>query len=303
MTFTEKKGLDRKIIRRRYNMLYRYKRLLLVLLSVLSLSLMGAAITKHREKFQRTYDMEPGTKLDVYNINGKIEVSKWEKDKLEVIAIKETSRGKEELDKVKIEVTTNGDIEVKTVYLDKRVKALVHYEVKVPGNVVLRNIESSNGLIYIDGTKGPSVLKTSNGRIEVKDVDGDLNLHTSNGAINVENARGFVNAGTSNGSIDIKETEGISKVKNSNGSIKVEIPNIRGDIIDLVTSNGSIDVYIDIGLDVDIEMDTSNGRIKLHDIEMILSEIEKTYVKGRLGKGGTKINIRTSNGSIDLYKL
>jgi len=284
-------------------MLYRYARLLITLLLVISQSLTCAAVTRSTEKFQKTYDVEPGTKLDIYNINGKIEVSKWEKDELEVIAIKETNKGKEELDKVKIEVTTNGDIEVKTVYLDKRAKVSVHYEIKVSDNVVLRNIESSNGLIYMEGTKGPSIIKTSNGRIEANDIDGDLNLSTSNGSINVENVRGYVNAGTSNGSVNIKETEGISKVKTSNGSMKVEIPNIRGDIIDLFTSNGSIDVYIDIGLDIDIEMNTSNGRINLHDIELSIIEIKKTYVKGKLGKGGTNINIRTSNGNIDLYKL
>ncbi len=284
-------------------MLHRHARLFLVVLLLISQSLIGAAATKDTETFQKTYDVEPGINVNIYNINGKVEVSKWEKDELEVIAIKETRRGKEELDKVKIEVTTNGDVEVKTKYIEKRAKVSVHYEIKVPGDVVLGNIESSNGLIYVEGTKGPSVLKTSNGRIEAKDVDGDLNLSTSNGAIRVENVRGYVNARTSNGSINIKETEGILEVKTSNGSIEVEIPGIRGDNVDLVTSNGSIDVYIDVGLDVDIEMDTSNGRIKLHDMELSVSEIKKTYVKGKLGKGGSRVKIRTSNGSIDLYKL
>lgn len=270
---------------------------------VLILISMGAAATKRTEKFQKTYDVKPEIKVDIYNINGNIEVSKWDKDELEVIAIKETKGDKEELDKVKIEVTTNGDMEIRTVYIDKKAKVVVNYEIKVPGNVVLGNIENSNGLIYIEGTKGPSVLETSNGRIEAKDVDGDLNLSTSNGSIRVENVRGYVNARTSNSSIDIKETEGISKVKTSNGSIKVEIPDIRGDKVDIVTSNGSIDVYINVGLDVDIEMDTSLGTVSNHNLPIDIIESGKTYIKGKLGNGGPKIDINTSIGSIELYKL
>jgi len=41
-------------------------------------------------------------------------------------------------------------------------------------------------------------------------------------------------------------------------------------------------------LDADIEMRTSNGKITLHDIEIVATEISKTTLIARIGKGGSK---------------
>ena len=283
-----------------------YKRpnlLVMFVIVAIILAPLGAAGTKHTEKFHQMYTVKPGTKIEVYNINGNIEISKWDKDDVEVNALKSTRVGKDELEKVKIDVTTNGDMEIRTKYLEKKAKVSVNYEIKVPATVVVARVENSNGKIELKGTKGPSKLRTSNGKINVEDADGHIEAETSNGKIDIEDVSGYVNVRTSNGSIDISGTAGISKVITSNGSINVEVPDIKGDEVEIKTSNGSIDVYISTELDADIEMDTSNGRVKLHDIELADSEVKKTYVEGRLGKGGVRIYIDTSNGSINLYKL
>ncbi len=285
-------------------MLYKRPSLLamFVMLAII-LASMGAAGFKHTERFYETYTVKPGTNVNVYNRNGYIEISKWDKDEVEIVALKSTRRSKGELEKVKIEVTTNGDMDVKTKYLKKTAKVAVDYAIKVPANVIVNHIESSNGRIYLKGTKGPSTLRTSNGRVEVENTDGDVDVETSNGSISIENVGGYVNLKTSNGRINIIGTAGISKVRTSNGRINVEIPDIKGDEVGIKTSNGSIDVYISPNLNADIEMDTSNGKISLHDIELTVSEIKKTYLKGKLGEGGPKIFIDTSNGSIALHKL
>lgn len=285
-------------------MFYKHRNLfvMFVMVAVIPATL-GAALSKDVERFHETYTVEPGTNVNVYNINGNIEISKWDKDEVEVIAIKSTRAGKDELEKVKIEVKTNGDMEIRTIYLEKKAKVSVDYEIKVPDIVVVANVENSNGWIELKGTKGPSKLETSNGRIEVEDAEGDIDANTSNGRIEIEDVSGYIAARTSNGRINITGTAGISRVRTSNGRINVEIHNIKGDEVEIKTSNGSIDVYISTELDADIEMDTSNGIVKLHDIELADSEVKKTYVEGRLGKGGIRICIDTSNGSINLYKL
>ncbi len=285
-------------------MFYKHPNLLVMVVMVaIILTSIGAVGVKHTEKFHQTYTLKPGTRIKVYNIKGKIEISKWDEDKVEVNALKSTRVGKDELKKVKIEVTMNGDMEIRTKYLEKKAKVAVDYEIKVPGNVVVTNVETSNGGIELKGTQGPSSLNTSNGRIKVEDVDGDIDVEASNGQIKIEDVSGYVNAETSNGWIDIKGSAGISKVITSNGSIKVEIPDIKGNGVEIETSLGSIELYISPDLNADIEMSTSLGTVSYHDIKLAVSESKETHVRGKLGKGGPKIMVNTSMGSIDLYKL
>ncbi len=263
----------------------------------------NASSRRYTQKFQETYKVKPGTEISVYNRNGSIEIKKWDKDEVSVVALKGTNWGKSELDKVKIEVNMNGNMEIRTEFLKKRAKVSVNYEIKVPEVVMVSQIESSNGSIELEGTKGPSKLKTSNGSIEVEETTGNIEAETSNGKIKVKNVDGFVSARTSNGAINIKGSGGLRKAKTSNGKIEVEIPEIKGDEVEIETSNGSIDLYVSPELNADIEMDTSNGKIEIHNVELTVEKLQKTYVKGKLGKGGKKIIVGTSNGSIDLYKL
>ncbi len=50
-------------------------------------------------------------------------------------------------------------------------------------------------------------------------------------------------------------------------------------------------------------METSNGKISIHDVEIVTREISKTEFKGRIGSGGKTLTVKTSNGSIEVYEL
>ncbi len=298
------------------------KRLMtVVLLSMVPLLCICGARFKHTEEFHQAYKVEPGTTIKVYNKNGCVDISKWDGDEVDVFALKSTRLRKSALEEVKIEVTTNGDMVIRTKHLKKRVRVSVCYEIKVPEDVLVEYVESSNGSIELEGTKGDADLKTSNGgisltdvegkisaktsngRISVQDINGDVYARTSNGRITVEDVNGYVDLKTSNGRITIRGVAGILNVKTSNGRIKAEVSSLKSDEANFKTSNGSIKLYISQDLNADIEMDTSNGSIEIHDIEIVVTKKKKTYMKGRIGEGGKKINVETSNGSIDLYKL
>lgn len=239
-----------------------------------------------QEEFHNTYEVGSGTKLNIHNINGSVEISLWNKNYVDVYAVKKTRHGEEELNKIEIDVNIDaGDMNIITKRLDENVRASVDYDIKVPVNVVVNRIDNSNGKIELTGTKGDSVL------------------HTSNGKIVVTNVNGLVSARTSNGRINISGTTGLLKAKTSNGNIEAEIPDINTDGLEIITSNGSIDLYLPGSLNADVEMKTSNGRISLHDIQILTSEMSKSYVKGKIGDGGNNICVKTSNGKINLYKM
>lgn len=236
------------------------------------------------EEFRKTFKVETGTKIELHNNNGNINISKWDNDHVEVYAAKKTRKGKSELEKVKIEISTNGDMIIKTRYIKKNAKVSVSYEIKIPAGVIVGHIDNSNGKIELEGTSGDAMVGTSNGEINIRNVDG------------------YVSTETSNGKIDIVGTTGVLKARTSNGSINAEIPSIR-DNVNITTSNGNIKLYISPKLNANIEMRTSNGKVSIHDIQMVVSERSSTHMKGSIGNGGSELYVETSNGNIDIHRL
>lgn len=258
---------------------------------------------EEKEEFRETYTVDPGTKLEVHNANGEITVSTWNKNIVEVYALKKTRYGTNELKKVNIDVTTDDKVIVRTQYLEKNARVSVEYTIHVPPNVEIERLETSNGEITLTGTKGDAQLITSNGEIIAKNVIGSIKAETSNGEIIIEGSTGAVSAVTSNGEITIKRAQSIVEAVTSNGSIDAEMLHIpdRGSTIE--TSNGSIRLYLKDGLDADMRLTTSLGSVSVHDIDVLISNQSKTYLKGKIGNGGSLIKAITSLGEIDVYKM
>jgi len=241
------------------------------------------------EEFQQSYDVDAGTVLTVDNQNGNIIVEAWNNDDVEVYAEKVTQFGQSELDKDSIEVTTGNEMTVKTTYTNlfwffSPPRVTVNYRIKVPADVSVERLETTNGEISLEGTTGDATLISSNGNINVKDVDGS------------------VDAETTNGNIKIEDVTGVTGVETSNGIITVEIPSLSSNV-EIKTTNGAITVYVSEDLDADLSMSTTNGLITVHDVQLDLESSSATSVEGTMGDGGYDLTIETSNGNIDLYKL
>ena len=236
------------------------------------------------EEFLMTYTVDAGTTLQVDNFNGAVNIHKWDKDVVEVYALKQTRYGRGELKNVDIEVSTGGVMTIETKRLTQNPRVSVNYEIKVPGDVIVDRVKTSNGVVGLDGTSGDARATTSNGAIDIRNVDG------------------YVSADTSNGKINIAGTTGVMEARTSNGAIIVEIPDINRDLT-IRTSNGAVSVYLPADLNADIEMRTSNGRVSIHDVTVTVSESSKNNFKGKIGSGGNRIYIETSNGAIDVYIL
>jgi hypothetical protein len=255
-------------------------------LFILTLGLSGCMQPRTTDYFNGEYDASENTILNVTTFNGQIEIYKWDNDKVSLNAVKKTVFGKEELDFIDIIVEEdNNQIDISAKYIGDRVtQPTIDMNIKVPSYVT---VESAT---------------TSNGAIQIQDVKGDIVATTSNGAIVLENIDGYVTASTSNGRIDVTGTTGVKNLHTSNMGINVEIYDFKENI-SITASNGAITVYINTLLNADIEMKTSNGQISVSEVTMQLTTDEEKHIIGKLGSGGKEINISTSNGNVNLYKL
>ena len=237
------------------------------------------------EEFHQTYKLKAGETVSVQSINGSIIVSSWDKDVVDVYAVKKSRYGHDELDEVEIAISTNHGLVIETVHLSRNPKVSVNYEIRLPENINLELAKTTNGSIEIDGISGDALIKTTNGEIRVENVNGIIESETTNGKISIRNTRGLKQARTTNGNVDVE----ISELPNTNVEIR--------------TTNGSIDLCLPDNLDADLELHTNNGRIHTRGFRLLVNEISRNYINGQLGNGGRRMSVRTTNGSISLSKL
>jgi hypothetical protein len=253
-------------------------------------------------EIHESFTPKVGDKLDVFNLNGKVEIVSWNQKDVDVVAKLKSRRGEKEFDEIEINISQNRNWKIETKHLKKNPKVSVSYYIKVPKSMDLESIETTNGSIELKDVSGEVSLRTSNGSIDVEDLDGILDAFTSNGSIDVENVSGKVNVTTSNGSIEI---EGVKNLKNcitSNASITAEVAELNNNML-FSTSNGRINLYLNSKLDAEIVATTSNAQINLYDLKINAETISKSKFKGYMGKGEYKITASTSNARINLSKL
>ncbi len=272
--------------------------------------------TPFTETFENTYPVEGVSGIEVYNFNGSVTISIWDKNEVKVYAVKKTVLGKGELDNAKITVEKGNILRIKTEKITLNPQVSVTYEISIPKSLEVLSIESSNGKIKIEGTKGDCYLRssnggitvlshegninasTSNGGIDAENINGDAFLTTSNGEMKVYNIQGKVKLETSNGAIEAKNIKRISGARTSNGKINVEILSTQEGGADIVTSNGSISCSISRKLNFNFEVSTSNGNIEVSNLDVVTQSFSENYILGKIGTGGDLLRISTSNAKI-----
>jgi DUF4097 and DUF4098 domain-containing protein YvlB len=281
---------------------------------------------RYREDFQYSYDLKPGGRLSVDNFNGSVEILSWEKPVVQVTGTKYASR-EEYLRQIKIEAKTGpGSVQIRTIRPEFRYGNMgAKYFIRVPQQVELDLIHSSNGSIRVEGIDGNVRLETSNGSIRLRKVTGRVDAKTSNSSIEGDDIVGDATLRTSNGSIRIARATGAMEARTSNSSIHVNISKPKaGEPLRFESSNGSLDLTFAELANNDIRASTSNSSITLRVPESIKADLRastsnssitsqisistrgmtsKNHLEGQINGGGPTMQLSTSNGSIRILKL
>ncbi len=161
----------------------------------------------------------------------------------------------------------------------------VHIEVWVPQQTKLK-LDSSDGSLRLEGTRGEARLNTSDGSIRVHDVDGTLVARSADGSIEASGRFDALDLNTSDGHITAEVRPG-SRLT-SNWYIR--------------TSDGSITVRLPDDLAADLDVWTSDGHITLDLPVMVQGTQTRERVRGRLNGGGPLLEVHTSDGSVHISR-
>jgi DUF4097 and DUF4098 domain-containing protein YvlB len=229
-----------------------------------------SASAELREEFHQTVPMDANGNFSLRNINGGVTISAWDKNEVQVDAVK-TASSDEKLHEARIEVAGSGhSVDVKTKYPDhtNNNPANVEYTIHLPRGVHLFAVETVNGGIHIDGPRGRIKASTVNGQVEVWNAADEVELSSVNGEVKAS----LSNAGKSRVKLNVV-----------NGSISIALPASTNARVKATTVHGGI--HSDLPLQVEKSQYAPGAN-----------------VDSTLGSGGATIELESVNGSIYLHK-
>jgi DUF4097 and DUF4098 domain-containing protein YvlB len=233
---------------------------------------------EERDEFHQTYPLSANGRVSVENLNGAVQIKVWDRDAVQVDAVRRAYR-KERLQEAKIDVyTTPESIRIKTVYPDwdqtftddekgrYNNPAIVDYSLTVPRKVRLESVELVNGALDVDGVEGAVKASSINGKVVARGLMGESRLSTVNG--NLEATFTQLNDSTP------------LSLSSVNGNVVLVIPSDSNAIVRAGTVHGSI--TNDFGIEV------QHGEYVGHELY------------GQVGNGGPRIRLGNVNGGISI---
>lgn len=270
---------------------------LAVFLGVLLLGTAAGAETL-TEKLDRTVPLQPGSQVQLSNVNGGVTLEAWDRDEVRIEAEKKVKAGNADtarkyMSQLKIDITQGaGGLKIDTRYprresglfdwmFGKDVNADVTYRLHVPRRAAL-HVVTVNGGVSAVGTRGKAHLETTNGGLSVKDVQGDMVMETVNGGI------------------DVQRSAGALRAESTNGAIEADLTGLPADgELHLSTTNGGISIRLPRDARLSIDAGTTNGRVR-SDLPIEGGQPGKRSLRGDLNGGGGRLYAQTTNGSIEI---
>jgi putative adhesin len=246
------------------------RRICMPLLTLAVLTVVSVPARAVDEVFSKSYHLDSNGSFELQNVNGSVEIMGWDRDTVEVYAVKSAKSALADLSRVQIDVASAPDhLSVATRYpQEKSVEVAVEYHIRVPRHARLTQIGTVNGAVRASHMETTGALHSVNGNVEILDSAGGFSTHTTNGNLRLE-------------------------------LLRLE----PGEPVDAVTVNGSIQVALEPNAGAALDVRTLNGDFRSDLPVYVQSAIGSRRFRGLLGHGGTQVTLRTVNGTIRILAL
>lgn len=252
------------------------------ILSMLAITALAFSVTS---EISGRSPVEPGTQLEINNVNGDITISHIDGNDIVIDIVKRSKKDQTELDKVKVDILPGETFLIATKYLEDNADVAVDISLGVPDHITKVSIGNVNGKITVEG------------------LTADLEVEHANGDVTITEIRGSVEVALANGDVRIEGAVVINGIALANGSIIAEVHELPEDGIQFELANGTIKVYIVENINADIEANIVMGNVTVHDLQIESSRTTKNSIEGTLNAGGPLIELSAATGNIHLYQL
>jgi len=204
---------------------------------------------------------------------------------------------------------TTGSIEISSVsgdVLAEDVSARVKAS-SVSGSVEVTDCrgpvhaETVSGDVAVDSCSGALEAATVSGSLRATMIAGDVDASTTSGDIRLRSIKGTVAANTISGGVDVDHEGGSLDLHSVSGDLVAHSAKASGRLT-LETVSGSVKVYVnskDVG---DVRLSSTSGDIQV-DTGLRVQRHSRHELSGRLGDGGSELEVSTASGDILLGEL
>ena len=247
--------------------------------AVLAFSAAIGATPLAAQDFEWRGRIAQGDEIEIKGVNGDVVAKFTSGSEVVVTAIKRGRRS--DPDEVDIAVVEHGDgITICAVYPSSgRPNECVH------GSGGHMNTRNNDTRVHF------TVSVPAGVRFVGRTVNGDVE------AIGLESE---VDAATVNGDVEVTTTQQ-AVARTVNGSIRASIGSTSGDVL-FETVNGNITLDLPQDSNVDLHASTVNGSIDSALPITVSGRFSRRTLQGRIGDGGTRLDVSTVNGSIRLRR-
>jgi DUF4097 and DUF4098 domain-containing protein YvlB len=220
-----------------------------------------------RDEIRQTYQIAPGARVEIANINGPLEIETVSGNTAEIYVVRSAR--------------TRADLEYRKIVIENTPTSFKLYseqaENEAGNNVTVRH----RAVLKLPRPSALSV-RNINGSARVGDVDGPVTLGNINGQLEVGQAAQF------------------AELSNVNGNVTLTIDRLGERGIRMRNVNGNINLRFLGEVNADVEVRSFNGTVNSSLPNMSVQKVGRSDFRGQIGAGGTPITGSHINGIITI---
>ena len=260
---------------------------------------------KERDEINRTFQLAPGSHVEVSSIRGPVEITNSDGATAEVQIIR-TARTQADLEyhKVEVEQTGNGLV-VRGIQepeqRDRQNIQVNHYVIlKLPRSIDLK-VSSVSGSLKVGDVDGDTNVSSISGSARIGHVGGKLHVNSISGNLEVGNVNADARVNSISGNLGLGQVNGSIEVQSVSGGVNFTLLSLSPQGIRIKSVSGSIEIGFKSDVNADFSAESISGQVYLNVPNVNReSEENSSNVHARIGAGGTPISIWSVSGNIRL---
>jgi DUF4097 and DUF4098 domain-containing protein YvlB len=262
---------------------------------------------RERDEISRTFQLAPGTRVEVSSIRGPVEISNSDSATAEVQIIR-TARTRADLEYHKIEVAQTGNsLVVRGVQEaeDRRhdnVQVNHHVILKLPRSIDL-SVSSVSGWIKAGDVDGQAHISSISGSARIGNVGNKLQVSSVSGNLEVGNVGADARVTSVSGNLGLGQVNGSLDATSISGGLNATLVSLSPEGIHIKSVSGSVEIGFKSDINADFTAEHVSGQVYL-DVPNVTRDADErsSNVRARIGGGGTPIKITSVSGNIRLTR-
>ena len=265
------------------------------------------------QQVDTTFAVSPGSRLDLYNHQGSVTVTTWDRNDLRIRAQWDEGRrpvmirNSESGVRVRVEPRDAG-----MPHVEFDITAPKSMSMTFQGVELAARIEGAGGNVAVQSVEGPIEVEGGRGNVSLQTVDGSVSVRNANGKISVHAIEGPVTISRSRGALNVESVDGdvtLTEIDSDNVSVNVVDGDVTydGTIQDdgryfLSTHDGDLSVRLPKGANARVSVSTFDGDL-VSDIPIQLEgDFSQKRFSFTIGSGRALMELSSFDGVIRLMQ-